>query len=138
MKKSKWVYIANNSSDATETAINGWENSISDEDSVLIAVVIHETREVEYYDDDARTDESAQQMIKEVLNGLKSKERMISFKQFMDLYDNWNGITKVNDGNLNTIIEDASWVIMNKRKDLYNKKVVAFGFYDGVMTVRVK
>lgn len=62
----------------------------------------------------------------------------MNFKDFMEMYDNWNGVTRVNDNDLNMIIEDRTNIIMDNRKDLYDKKVVAFGFYDGLMTVRVK
>jgi hypothetical protein len=62
----------------------------------------------------------------------------MNFKKFMEMYDNWNGITRVNDNKLNVIIEEETYVIMDTRADLFNKNVVAFGFYDGVMTVRVK
>ena len=51
------------------------------------------------------------------------------------MYDNWNGVTRVNDNKLKTIIEEKTHVIMDTRKDLFDKKVIAFGFYDGVMTV---
>lgn len=54
------------------------------------------------------------------------------------MYDNWNGVTRVNDNDLNMIVEDRTNIIMDNRKNLYNKEVVAFGFYDGLMTVRVK
>ena len=62
----------------------------------------------------------------------------MNFKKFMDMYDNWNGITRVNDNKLKTIVEDKTHVIMDTRKDLFNKKVISFGFYDGIMTIRVK
>lgn len=62
----------------------------------------------------------------------------MKFKKFMELYDNWNGITRVNDNKFKTIIEEKTHVIMDTREDLFDKKVMAFGFYDGVMTVRVK
>ena len=62
----------------------------------------------------------------------------MKFKKFMDMYDNWNGITRVNDNKLKTIIEEKTHVVMDTRADLFDKKVVAFGFYDGVMTVRVR
>lgn len=64
--------------------------------------------------------------------------KFIRFKEFMDMYDNWNGITRVNDNELNMIIEERTNILMDTRKDLYKKEVVAFGFYDGIMTVRVK
>ena len=62
----------------------------------------------------------------------------MKFKEFMDKYTDWNGTTRVNDDNLNIIIEDKTRVIMDTRDDLFEKEVVAFGFYDSVMAVRVK
>ena len=62
----------------------------------------------------------------------------MNFKDFMEMYDNWNGVTRVNDNDLNMIVEDRTNIIMDNRTDLYDKEVVAFGFYDGLMTVRVK
>lgn len=64
----KWETILNNLSDGIETAITGWEKG--DEDGKTIAVVIHKTKEVEYKDDDAKTDVYAQRMIKEVIDNL--------------------------------------------------------------------
>ena len=61
----------------------------------------------------------------------------MSFKEFMDLYDNWNGRIRINDKDLNEVIEDATLTIMNSRKDLYDKTVMAFGFYDDILTVRL-
>lgn len=65
---SKWETIMNNLTDGIETAIVGWEKD--SEDGETIAIVIHETKEVEYKDDIARTDEYAQRMIKEVIENL--------------------------------------------------------------------
>ena len=62
----------------------------------------------------------------------------MNFKTFMDRYDNWNGITRVNDNELNTIVEGKTNIIMDTRTDLFDKEVVAFGFYEDVLTVRVK
>lgn len=62
----------------------------------------------------------------------------MKFKKFMDMYDNWNGITRVNDDDLRTIVENRTNIIMDTRKDLYNKEVVAFGFYDNIFTIRIK
>ena len=61
----------------------------------------------------------------------------MNFKKFMDMYDNWNGIIRINDDNLNVIIEGKTVDIIETRKDLYDKEVVAFGFYDGVLCIRV-
>lgn len=62
----------------------------------------------------------------------------MKFKKFMEIYDNWNGVTRVNDDNLNTIIVDATVKIMETRPDLFDKKVIAFGFYDDELCIRVK
>lgn len=62
----------------------------------------------------------------------------IKFKEFMDGYDNWNGITRVNNNELETIIEDETLSIMENREDLFDREVVSFGFYDNVLCVRVK
>ncbi len=62
----------------------------------------------------------------------------VSLKQLLEMYDDWNGITRINNDKLNTIIEEKTYKIYNIRKDLLDKEVIAFGFYDGEMTVRVK
>jgi hypothetical protein len=56
----------------------------------------------------------------------------------MRLYDDWNGVTRVNDDNLDVIVEDITYIIMDTRKDLFEKEVISFGFYDGIFTVRIK
>ena len=64
----------------------------------------------------------------------------MKFADFIDLYDNWNGITRVNDNELNPIVEMNTGKLMDLRENqnLFEKEVVAFGFYDGVLTVRIK
>ena len=74
----------------------------------------------------------------------------MKFKQFMDLYDNWNGIIKVNDNNLDTIVEGRTLNIMERMEPfrpmtkvenyekLFEMEVVSFGFYDEELCVRVK
>lgn len=79
--------------------------------------------------------------------------KMMKFKEFMDLYDNWNGVTKVNDDELKTIVKARTLYIMEKNEafapfsvwssvrnydELFNMEVVSFGFYDGEFCVRVK
>ena len=54
------------------------------------------------------------------------------------MYDNWNGNTRVNDDELNTIAENTTFIICEERKELLHREVVAFGFYDGVLTVRIR
>ena len=61
----------------------------------------------------------------------------MKFKQFMNMYDNWNGITVVNDNNLNLITKGETMLVMGK-KELWDKEVVAFGFYDNEFCVRIK
>lgn len=62
----------------------------------------------------------------------------MNFKEFMDIFDNWNGITKVNDDNLNMIIRHKTLHIMENCTDLFDMKVVSFGYYDGELTVRLE
>lgn len=69
----KWITIENNLSDGIETAIVGWETE-EQEDGITIAVVIHDTKTVEYKDEDAKTDNYAQEKINEILAGLKQKQ----------------------------------------------------------------
>lgn len=59
----------------------------------------------------------------------------MKFKEFMDLFDNWNGITKVNDIDLKMIIRHKTVYITENCKDLFDLTVVSFGFYDGELTV---
>ena len=61
----------------------------------------------------------------------------MKFKELMDLFDNWNGITKVNDNNLNTIIRHKTSTIMEECTDLFDMEVVSFGHYDGELTIRL-
>lgn len=62
----------------------------------------------------------------------------MKFKDFLEMYDDWNGRTRVNDNNLDLIVENNTCKIVEEREDLCNMKVVAFGFYDGILTVRLK
>ena len=71
----------------------------------------------------------------------------MKFKQFMEMYDNWNGTTKVNDDNLGTIVVDHTLKIMEciptlngveNYEKLFEMEVVAFGFYDDELCVRVR
>ena len=65
-------------------------------------------------------------------------------REFLDLYDNWNGTTKINDDNLKCIwIGKTSTIGFNDKKDkrlsnIKNLEVVSFGFYSGLLTIRVK
>ena len=61
----------------------------------------------------------------------------MKFKELMDLFDNWNSITKVNDNNLKQIIRHSTNIIMESCEDLFDMEVVSFGFYDGELTIRL-
>ena len=66
----------------------------------------------------------------------------MKLKDFIDLYDNWNGWTRVNDNNLKMIADDHTFLIAES--DMYahlqDKEVVSFGFYDydNELCVRVR
>ena len=67
---SKWAEIRNNYYDDTEhkVYIDAWETEYDDnEEGTVIAKVNYKTKEVEYLDNDARTDAYAQEIINETL-----------------------------------------------------------------------
>lgn len=59
----------------------------------------------------------------------------MKLRDFVDLYDNWNGILVVNDDNLKPIVKDKVEAAL---LHVYEKEVVAFGFYDNELCVRVR
>ena len=59
-------------------------------------------------------------------------------KDFIDLYDNWNGVITINDDNLNCIICDKINNIVTLDDAYLTYTVVAFGFYDNELCVRVR
>ena len=61
----------------------------------------------------------------------------MKFKDFIDMYDNWNGITVVNDDDLNMIVSGPTHSIAKEKNFLWDMKVVSFGFYDNELCVRV-
>ena len=61
----------------------------------------------------------------------------MKLREFLGMYDNWNGIVCINDDNLNLIVKGRPAVALSYR-DVYNKEVVTFGFYDNELCVRVK
>lgn len=72
----------------------------------------------------------------------------MKLKDFLDMYDNWNSKTKINDDTLETIIVGSTLDIINGHcafcksgysyRKLWNKEVVAFGFYENELCIRVK
>jgi len=66
----------------------------------------------------------------------------MTLKAFLDLYDNWNGITIINDNNLAPLIKGTTSAIAFEDGSLYDEdimasEVIAFGFYDNELTIRV-
>lgn len=62
----------------------------------------------------------------------------MKFKDFLEMYDNWNGIVVVNDNNLRCIAQDKGLLMYEKHPELYKREVVSFGFYDNELCVRVR
>ena len=61
----------------------------------------------------------------------------MKLRDFVDLYDNWNGILVVNDDDLNPIVKNKVEAALSYG-NIYKKEVVAFGFYDNELCVRVR
>ena len=71
----------------------------------------------------------------------------MKFERFMEMYDDMNGIIKVNNDKIGTIVIGNTLEIMGcipmldgvKNYDqLFEMEVVSFGFYDDELCVRVK
>lgn len=69
---------------------------------------------------------------------LKRRDNIMNLGKFLEMYDNWNGNTRVNDDELNTIAENKTFIIYEERKELLHREVISFGFYDEVLTVRIR
>lgn len=69
---SKWKEIRNDYCDEEEgkVYIDAWRTSSGNEEGKVIAKVDYKTKEVEYLNDAAKTDEYAQEVIKEVLDSI--------------------------------------------------------------------
>lgn len=61
----------------------------------------------------------------------------MKLRDFVNLYDNWNGILVVNDDNLDPIVKGEVEVALSY-VNVHEKEVVAFGFYDNELCVRVR
>lgn len=63
---------------------------------------------------------------------------MITLKEFLELYDNWNGITHINDNTDETVrLENGQTYWIAENSEYLDKKVIAFGLYDNEMFIRV-
>ena len=62
--------------------------------------------------------------------------------ELMGLFDNWNKFLVISDDSLNHILDgEKVFEVYDKReryKDILNKEVVSFGFYDDDFCIRVK
>jgi len=56
---------------------------------------------------------------------------------FLEYYDNWMGMVRINDNNLRPLAEGRVDDVVESYATLMEKKVVAFGFYENVLTVRI-
>ena len=65
----------------------------------------------------------------------------ITVNDLLELYDDWNNKVRINyvvDGIWRILAEDFISVIMAKEKELIQREVMAFGFHDDIITIRVK
>ena len=69
---SKWREIRNDYCDEEEgkVYIDAWKTSNGNEEGKVIAKVDYKTKEIEYLNEAAKTDEYAQEVIKEVLDSI--------------------------------------------------------------------
>lgn len=69
---------------------------------------------------------------------------MITLKELIELYDDWNGKTKINhvneNGDWEVLYEGDTWALSPTFAGLGNREVMAFGvaFSSTMLTVRVK
>ena len=49
---------------------------------------------------------------------------------FLEMYGNWNGKALINDNSMNKIVQDRTINIYEQRKDLLERTVLTFNFYE--------
>lgn len=62
---------------------------------------------------------------------------IMTLRELLEPNDDWNKQLIINDDDLNCITKDVTWKLVENRKDLMQKKVRAYGFYDNEMYVRI-
>lgn len=69
---SKWTEIRNDfiCEDSRKIYIDAWLTEDDNEDGIVLARIDINTKNIEYFDDDARTDSYAQEIINETLSGI--------------------------------------------------------------------
>lgn len=60
----------------------------------------------------------------------------MKLRELLDMYDNWNGITVINNDNLEPIAKGKTFIIAEDER-FTNCEVVSFGFYDNEFCVRI-
>ena len=73
---SKWSEIRNDfvCEDFNKIYIDAWLTEDDNEEGVVIARIDMDTKNIEYFDDDAKTDDYAQEIIKETINELNAQK----------------------------------------------------------------
>lgn len=66
---SKWVEIRNDfvCEDSHKIYIDAWSTDNDSEEETVLARIDMDTKNIEYFDDDARTDDYAQEVIRETI-----------------------------------------------------------------------
>ena len=55
--------------------------------------------------------------------------------KFLEMYGNWNGKALINDNSMNKIVQDRTINIYEQRKDLLERTVLTFNFYNGIIII---
>ena len=56
---------------------------------------------------------------------------------FLEMYGNWTGKALINDNSMNKIVQDRTINIYEQRKDLLERTVLTFNFYNGIIIIRI-
>lgn len=69
---SKWAEIRNDfvCEDSRKIYIDAWLTEDDNEEGIVLARIDMDTKNIEYFDDDARTDDYAQEIINETLSDI--------------------------------------------------------------------
>lgn len=71
---SKWAEIRNDfvCEDSRKIYIDAWLTEDDNEEGIVLARIDMDTKNIEYFDDDARTDDYAQEVINETLSDINN------------------------------------------------------------------
>lgn len=72
---SKWAEIRNDfvCEDSRKIYIDAWLTEDDNEEGIVLARIDMDTKNIEYFDDDARTDDYAQEVINETLSDINNR-----------------------------------------------------------------